>query len=210
MFKSPSFLDFGKQHSSIITMSNKRPRHSIEDDDVSEPDPIYFIHGKRSKPSIFLHSLEDDESHGGISFLEPYFEGWKLKHLNYSGPGNPITPEYIKNYPPIKYINGIRTHSDEIAFDHDHEYGDASKLPTADEQMRAIRAADIKFIKRHIEHRNDPAKLGLHGISAKVALENQFSRENRKRIKRALGPTLGLYIGGKSKNTPELVANIEK
>lgn len=125
-----------------------------------------------------LAHIRKQLSHGGATtaFLEPYFEDGVLKHLNYSGPGNPMTPEYIQAHPPITRVNGQPSWEDSIAFQHDLDYGTAFKERDQEKRKRLVREADLKFIREYEKHRDDPLRLGYDTIKAKISVEDALSK----------------------------------
>lgn len=108
---------------------------------------------------------------GTTAFLERYLENGQLRHLNYAGPGNPLCAEYLRDHPPVQFINGARTHSDEIALRHDMAYDAAKNAPTATERRRLVHEADLRYLAEHEQYPNEPAKQGYYAIRAKVAIE---------------------------------------
>ena len=116
-----------------------------------------------------------DDCKGTTAYLEPYIElsdRPTLKHLNYSGPGNPVCAEYQREHPPVKYIDGTRTHSDEIALAHDLAYNAAFREQDPIKRQRMIREADEEYLSSHERYWNEPAKLGYYGIKSKVIAES--------------------------------------
>lgn len=110
---------------------------------------------------------------GTTQYLEPYFEGYELKRMNFSGPGNSVCSEYIKENPPITRINGIRYTGDESALAHDLRYGEALEETDPIVQKALMREADRIFIEqRQAEYdKTGLGYAGLKGISYKMWLE---------------------------------------
>ena len=131
-----------------------------------------------------------DECEGTTKFLEPIIDNGRLTHFNYSGPGNPICAQYQQEHPPIQYINGQRTHSDEIALKHDIAYTNALQVKDPAIRQKMIRKADMEYIQEHERYPNEPGKLGLAGIRAKVAAEKYIPGAKR---------LIGDYSGGKKR-----------
>lgn len=167
--------EFNRQH----FMANPKDKRQHQSTLPGEIISLREVAGGRSntKHKKLAH-IRKQLSHGGATtaFLEPYFEDGVLKHLNYSGPGNPMTPEYIQAHPPITRVNGQPSWEDSIAFQHDLDYGTAFKERDQEKRKRLVREADLKFIREYEKHRDDPLRLGYDTIKAKISVEDALSK----------------------------------
>ena len=119
-----------------------------------------------------------------------------LTGTKYVGPFNALTPEYLKNNPPVDKV-------DEGALFHDLDYSRIAKARDAgkvsrDEAKKLIRESDERFLHNTLKHSSEnpwASTLGFLGIKGKNLAEDYLGLDPHKFVTAKKGMLLRLNMG---------------